>query len=80
MVFGIISAAIQVGFGALLGFLAGGPIGLLVGAVVGLLVGAVFGWAVASAGVYAAGRPRHLPLRRRPHLEPAQHGRRRAST
>ncbi|MEK8105493.1 hypothetical protein NKG94_10785 [Micromonospora sp. M12] len=41
---------VQVGFGALLGFLAGGPIGLLIGAVVGLVVGAVFGWSVVSAG------------------------------
>ncbi|MEU8329018.1 glycine zipper family protein [Micromonospora sp. NPDC048839] len=54
MVFGILSAAIQVILGALFGFLAGGSIGLLVGAVVGLLFGAVFGWAVSSAGVYAA--------------------------
>ncbi|MGC5308048.1 glycine zipper family protein [Micromonospora zamorensis] len=53
MVFGIISAAVQVSLGALFGFLTGGTIGLMVGAVVGLLVGVVFGWAVASAGVYA---------------------------
>ncbi|MEV4765446.1 glycine zipper family protein [Micromonospora chokoriensis] len=53
MVFGILSAAIQVILGALSGFLAGGTIGLLIGAVVGLVVGAVFGWAVTSAGVYA---------------------------
>ena len=54
MIFGIVSAAVQVVLGALFGLWAGGTIGLLIGAVVGLLVGAVFGWAVASAGVYAA--------------------------
>ncbi|MFF5174630.1 glycine zipper family protein [Micromonospora sp. NPDC000089] len=53
MIFGILSAAINVIFGAVLGSWIGGTIGLLVGAVVGLLVGGPFGWAVASAGVYA---------------------------
>ena len=52
MIFGIVSAAVQVVLGALFGLWAGGPIGLLIGAVAGLLVGAPFGWAVASAGVY----------------------------
>ncbi|MEE3921625.1 hypothetical protein V2I01_35230 [Micromonospora sp. BRA006-A] len=55
MIFGILSAAVQVVFGALLGQLAAGTVGLLVGAVVGLLVGAPFGWASASAGTYGAG-------------------------
>jgi hypothetical protein len=53
MIFGILSAVIQMAVGGVFGLLAGGPIGLLVGAVVGLLVGAVFGWAATSAGVYA---------------------------
>ncbi|MET8526349.1 glycine zipper family protein [Micromonospora sp. NPDC005172] len=53
MIFGILSAVIQMAAGGVLGLLAGGPIGLLIGAVVGLLVGAAFGWAVTSAGVYA---------------------------
>ncbi|MFJ6194624.1 glycine zipper family protein [Micromonospora sp. NPDC092111] len=52
MVYGIISAAVHVLFGAALGGQAGGSVGLLVGAVVGLLVGAPFGWAVSSAQVY----------------------------
>ncbi|MET8066475.1 glycine zipper family protein [Micromonospora sp. NPDC005686] len=55
MIFGILSAAVQVVFGALLGQLAAGTVGLLVGAVVGLLVGAPFGWASASTGTYGAG-------------------------
>ncbi len=54
MVFGVISAAVHVAVGAVLGQLVGGTVGLLVGAGLGLLVGAVFGWAVASAQVYAA--------------------------
>ncbi|MEU4365810.1 glycine zipper family protein [Micromonospora chersina] len=54
MILGIISAAVHIVLGAVLGGAAGGTIGLLVGAVVGLLVGAPFGWAVASAGTYAA--------------------------
>ncbi|MGC5052337.1 glycine zipper family protein [Micromonospora sp. DT48] len=55
MVFGILSAAVHVAAGAVLGQLLGGGVGLLVGASVGLLVGGVFGWAVAAAEVYAAG-------------------------
>ncbi|MBX7267470.1 glycine zipper family protein [Micromonospora sp. Llam7] len=54
MVFGIISAAVHVAAGAVLGQLAGGTVGLLVGAGFGLLVGAVFGWAITSAQVYGA--------------------------
>ncbi|MDG4800484.1 glycine zipper family protein [Micromonospora sp. WMMD980] len=54
MVFGILSAAVQIVFGAVLGQLAAGTVGLLVGAVVGLLVGGPFGWATASAGTYGA--------------------------
>ncbi|MFE9689315.1 glycine zipper family protein [Micromonospora sp. NPDC005806] len=54
MVFGIISVAVHIVLGALLGQLAGGLLGLLVGAVVGLLIGAPFGWAVAAAGTYGA--------------------------
>ncbi|MFI6131656.1 glycine zipper family protein [Micromonospora sp. NPDC051141] len=54
MVFGILSAAAQIVFGAVLGQAAAGAVGLLVGAVVGLLVGAPFGWATASAGTYGA--------------------------
>ncbi|WP_433310850.1 glycine zipper family protein [Micromonospora chersina] len=52
MILGIISAAVHIVLGAVLGGAAGGTIGLLVGAVVGLLVGAPFGWAVAAAGTY----------------------------
>jgi hypothetical protein len=52
MVAGVLSALVHTGYGALLGYLAGGPVGLVIGAGVGLLLGAVFGWAVASAKVY----------------------------
>ncbi|SBT42080.1 glycine zipper family protein [Micromonospora narathiwatensis] len=54
MIFGIITAAVHIVLGALLGQLAGGLLGLVIGAVVGLLVGAPFGWAVAAAGTYGA--------------------------
>jgi hypothetical protein len=52
MIAGILSALVHAGWGALLGYLAGGRLGLLVGGGIGLLLGAVFGWAVASARVY----------------------------
>ena len=46
MVFGILSAAVQVSLRRPVRFPRRWPIGLMIGAVVGLLVGAVFGWAV----------------------------------
>jgi hypothetical protein len=54
MVAGIISAAIQAAYGAVLGFLAGGWVGLLIGGGIGLLLGCFFGWAVAAGQVYSA--------------------------
>lgn len=54
MLAGILSAFVHAGFGAALGFLAGGPVGLLIGAAVGLVPGIIFGYAIASAKVYTA--------------------------
>ncbi len=54
MIFGIITTAVHIVLGAVLGGFAGGPLGLVLGAVAGLLVGAPFGWAVAAAGTYEA--------------------------
>ena len=54
MGFGILAAAIQTAYGAVLGGLAGGWIGAIAGAAIGLALGGFFGWAVAAGNVYTA--------------------------